>query len=223
MLFRIDPDKIDLPMIGSVAKIALAGEMVIFPTDTIYGIGTSAHSQAGIMRLFSCKRRALTLPVGIFVDGFEMLDKYCVLNESVSSFLEKIWPGPVTCVLSRNLKTQFYTTPTKTQLPTVAVRIPKNPVTNKLVSLMKEALLETSINYSNQPFLTWEDLLQSYERYAQMMISSGREKDDKPSTILDLSGQKVKLLRQGSYAWDDLKNLLAQSGLEIDESTTILA
>jgi L-threonylcarbamoyladenylate synthase len=218
MLLRIDPDNIDAKMLSSVANVACAGDMIIFPTDTIYGIGTSAHSQAGVMRLFAIKKRPMTQPVGIFVDSYKMLERYCEFTENIRTFLETIWPGPITCIMKRALDANIYTTPTKTQIPTVAARIPKNPVTAKLVSIMGEALLETSVNVSTQPFLKWEELLQSYNRFAQMMISTGVQTDEKPSTIIDLSGEKVKLVREGSFGWSELKTILGTTGLCADEN-----
>jgi L-threonylcarbamoyladenylate synthase len=170
------------------------------------------------MRLFAIKKRPLNQPIGIFVDSFEMLEKYSEITQKEYTFLSNIWPGPLTCILKKNPNITYYTTPTKTQMQTVAVRIPRNPVTRKLVSLMGEALLETSVNVSTQPFLLWENLLESYERFAQIMVSSGKETDNSPSTIIDLTDEKVKLIREGSFSWQSTKELLLKSGLEPDES-----
>jgi L-threonylcarbamoyladenylate synthase len=218
MLLRINPDNIDSKILTSVANVALAGDMIVFPTDTIYGIGTSAHSQAGVMRLFAIKKRPVNSPVGIFVDSYQMLERYCDFTGEIRNFLETIWPGPITCIMKRAQEAGIYTTPTKTQIPTVAARIPKNPVTAKLVSIMGEALLETSVNVSTQPFLKWDELLGSYTNFAQMMVSSGAETDQNPSTIIDLSGEKVKLVREGSFGWNELKTILKRSGLSADEN-----
>lgn len=223
MLVKIDPERIDENLLSAAAKVACAGDMIIFPTDTIYGIGTSAHSQAGIMRLFAIKRRPLTQPVGVFVDSFEMLERYSEIDDKTHDFLTKIWPGPVTCLLKKSSRETIYSTPTKTQIPTIGVRIPKNVVTRKLVSLMGEALLETSVNISTQPFLTWQNLADTYERFAQIMVSSGKEADNSPSTIIDLSEEKAKLVREGSFGWTQIKELLKQSGLDFDESKTLPA
>lgn len=217
MLAKIDPNSIDTQLLIATAKVACAGDLIVFPTDTIYGIGTSAHSQAGIMRLFAIKKRPLTQPIGIFVDSFEMLGRYGEIGQKELEFLSSVWPGPLTCILKKNQSTTFYTTPTKTQLHTVAVRIPKNPVTRKLVTSMGEALLETSVNVSTQPFLYWEELMESYERFAQIMVSSGKETDSNPSTIIDMSGEKVKLTREGSFSWQTAKELLRKARLEPDE------
>lgn len=217
MLAKIDPNRIDRQLLNATAKVACAGDLIIFPTDTIYGIGTSTHSQAGIMRLYAIKKRPLTQPIGIFVDSFEMLERYCDIGQKEQDFLSSVWPGPLTCILKRKVNEIYYTTPTKTQMQTVAVRIPQNPVTRELVALMGEALLETSVNVSTQPFLLWEDLCQTYERFAQIMLSSGKETDNSPSTIIDMSEGKVKLVREGSFSWQTAKEMLIKTGLEPNE------
>ena len=223
MLVKADENGLNDKLTEVVAKIAIAGDLVIFPTDTIYGIGTSAYSEAGIMRLFSIKKRPVNQPVGMFVNSFEMLSSIATLPDNVAAFLFSIWPGAVTCILPRKQNIQIFTTPTKTQSGSVGVRLPKNPIINKLVSVMGVPLLETSINVSTQPFLRRKELLTGYERFAQIMIDGGDEPDDAPSTILDLTKKKAVLIRKGSYDWKELKEKLSQSGIEWDENQTIPA
>lgn len=223
MLVKAESGVLDDKLAEVVAKIAIAGDLVIFPTDTIYGIGTSAYSEAGIMRLFSIKKRPVNQPVGMFVNGYDMLSTITTLPDNVQAFLFSVWPGAVTCILPRKQNIQIFTTPTKTQLGSVCVRMPKNPIINKLVSVMKVPLLETSINVSTQPFLKRQELLAGYERFAQIMIDDGDETDDSPSTIIDLTKKKAALIRNGSYSWKELKEKLSQSGIEWDEDKTIPA
>lgn len=223
MLVKAESGVLDDKLAEVVAKIAIAGDLVIFPTDTIYGIGTSAYSEAGIMRLFSIKKRPVNQPVGMFVNGYDMLSTITTLPDNVQAFLFSVWPGAVTCILPRKQNIQIFTTPTKTQLGSVGVRMPKNPIINKLVSVMKVPLLETSINVSTQPFLKRQELLAGYERFAQIMIDDGDETDDSPSTIIDLTKKKASLVRNGSYSWKELKEKLSQSGIEWDEDKTIPA
>lgn len=223
MLVKAEGNKLDDKLAEVVAKIATAGDLVIFPTDTIYGIGTSAFSEAGIMRLFTIKKRPVNQPVGMFVNSFDMLATITTLPDNVAAFLFSVWPDAVTCILPRKQNVQIFTTPTKVQLGSVGVRMPKNPIINKLVSVMGVPLLETSINVSTQPFLRRKELLTSYERFAQIMIDGGDEPDDAPSTILDLTKKKAVLIRSGSYDWKELKEKLSQSGIEWDENQTIPA
>jgi L-threonylcarbamoyladenylate synthase len=223
MLVKAESGVLDDKLAEVVAKIAIAGDLVIFPTDTIYGIGTSAYSEAGIMRLFSIKKRPVNQPVGMFVNGYDMLSTITTLPDNVQAFLFSVWPGAVTCILPRKQNIQIFTTPTKTQLGSVGVRMPVNPIINKLVSVMKVPLLETSINVSTQPFLKRQELLVGYERFAQIMIDDGDETDDAPSTIIDLTKKKAALIRNGSYSWKELKEKLSQSGIEWDEDKTIPA
>lgn len=213
MLIRVDPQNPKESMIKAASGMASMGELIIFPTDTIYGIGTSSYSQAGVMRHFASKKRSQTKPLGVFMSGIGQLVEHCVISEAQERFLSSIWPGPVTCVFLRQPKSMMLTTPLKTQPPTVAVRIPDNLVCKMLVGLLGHPLLQTSVNISGLPHGSHNELLYYYERFADAMIDGGPEKESLPSTVINLSGPDAKLVREGSVSWESLKSKLLEFGI----------
>lgn len=214
MLIKIDSQNPNRNHLQGVANIANSGGLIIVPTDTIYGVGTSSYSLGGIMRLFSSKKRDMDKPLGIFVSTLEMLMQHCVVKSEYLHFLQDIWPGPVTCVFGRQKDTKkFYTTPNRNQLPTVAVRIPNNPITQLLIECLDHPLLQTSVNISGLPHNSYDELIQHYGWFADAMIDGGPEQDNQPSTIINLAGSKCHLIREGGTPWADIQNKLSQFGI----------
>lgn len=214
MLIRIDPENPKKNYIQGAANIAGSGGIIIFPTDTIYGVGTSSYSLGGIMRLFSSKKRDMDKPLGIFVSTLEMLMQHCVVKPEYLPFLRTIWPGPITCVFGRQVDTKkFYTTPNKAQLPTVAVRIPNNPITMMLVECLGHPILQTSVNISGLPHNSYEELQEHYAWFADAMIDGGPEQNNQPSTIINLAGSKCHLIREGGAPWAEIEQKLNEFGV----------
>jgi len=205
VLIRIDSKKPKSELIKSVARMLDIGELAILKTDTIYGICAKALSEAGVTRLFSAKMRQETKPVGVFVRTFQELKQHCFIDKKYYKFLDTIWPGPITCVLPRLKKSSLKITPTKEQPKTVAVRIPDNKIILSLIRELKAPLIQSSVNVTGQPRMQYSDIIKSYNRFADVMLDSGSEEHDEPSTVISLVSNQVKLLRKGSTSWDDIK------------------
>ncbi len=212
MLIRVDPEKPDVGLIGAAANMARIGQLIVFQTDTIYGVGTSAQSEAGVERLFSRKNRSTDKPLGVFLSSINEAQNYCIINDKHIKFLENIWPGPVTCVFKRRKSTSLWVTPKAEQPPTIAVRIPKSNVVHHLLDELNVPLLQTSVNVSGQRHLSHKELVSEYRRFGDVMIDSGPEKSLQPSTVISLIGDEVKLIREGSTPWNSISMSLEMSG-----------
>lgn len=213
MLIRIDVNNPKRQLINAAAKIARAGGLVVFPTDTIYGIGTSAFSQGGVMRLFAAKKRDVDKPLGVFMRDIEQVKQHCNISSEYSSFLGKVWPGPVTCVLNLKPASLVLPTPKRDNSKTVAIRIPKANIIHMLLEDLGNPMVQTSVNISGQRHMSHMELVSTYTRFADVMIDTGEEPSAEPSTVIDLTHDKPKLLREGSTSWDSIRNMLEKSGI----------
>lgn len=216
MQIRINPSFPDEQLIGVIANMAHLGQLVIFPTDTIYGIGTSSFSEGGVMSLFAAKRRSINKPLGIFMSSFDEVDQHCIVLPEHLGFLKSIWPGPVTCVLTRKPGSEVQTSPNKHQQSTIAVRIPSNRIDQILVEKLGCPMLQTSVNISSLPHQNYNFILNNYQRFADAMIDAGPESASVPSTVVDLSGEKVMLIREGSTPWISLVKKLEENDILVD-------
>lgn len=171
-----------------------AGEVIAFPTDTVYGIGVRADSAAAIEKLYQVKARSMDKPIAVMIADLHQLEQ---LTESVPDTVRRLaelfWPGALTMVLPKrsNLPENL------TSLPGVGVRIPDHPFTLELLRCCGP-LAVTSANLSGQP-----EAVSAYAVMAQLggklalVVDGGESQGGIPSTVVDLSRASPRVLREG--------------------------
>jgi L-threonylcarbamoyladenylate synthase len=188
---------------GLAAAIALirSGELVAFPTDTVYGIGSRAGDPGVLERIFAAKRRPIDRRVPILLGS---LDAAVALgyaaDERVRLLAERFWPGALTIVLRPEAGTPD-------REPTQAFRVPDHPVTRALIGAAGP-LAVTSANRSGEPE-TYEadDVLVAFADTDLLVavVDGGRVSGGVASTVIDCSGPRPRFLREGPIARAELE------------------
>lgn len=178
---------------SALAVLAELGT-VVFPTDTVYGLAASAYSEEAIRKLFEVKVREQERAIAVLIGSVEQLSLVTTgLSPEAVGLAEKYWPGALTLVVPRHPDMPAVLSP----LPTLGVRIPDHPVA---LALLKAAgpLAVTSANLSGEPNTTTaqEALAQLHGR-VDLVLDGGRTPGGMPSTVVDLTGEKPVVLRQG--------------------------
>jgi L-threonylcarbamoyladenylate synthase len=172
------------------------GQVLILPTDTVYDLVALAKNKEAVEKIFKIKKRLKTNPLPIFVENLAAAKKIAVVNQKQARFLREVWPGKVTVVLKRKTKRGLYGLAEKT----IALRLPKYKLVNDLLSKIKLPLVATSANLSDWPATgkIREVLrqLQSGEIKPDLVVDAGNLEPAKPSSVIDLSGKIVKVLRR---------------------------
>ena len=128
---KIDPLNISDELINYAAKFLLSGEIVAFPTETVYGLGAIATDSSAIKKIFKIKNRPLDNPLICHFHSIDHISKYVQqIPDELYELNEKLWPGPLTVILFK--KNNISPLVTK-DLPTIAVRIPSNPIILALI------------------------------------------------------------------------------------------
>ena len=193
--------------INKTAEVAVEfiknGKVIICPTDTVYGLICDAMDKKAVKRIFKIKNRSELKPVPIFVKDIKSAEKIAEINENQKIFLRKKWPGKMTAVLKRKGKNKIY----GVDKETIAIRIPKHKLINLLFKKSDNFLAETSVNISGQPPLNdIKKIIQQFEKgyfiknsgwKPDLIIDAGKLKSKKSSTVVDLTGEKYKVLRKG--------------------------
>jgi tRNA threonylcarbamoyl adenosine modification protein (Sua5/YciO/YrdC/YwlC family) len=171
------------------------GEVVLAPTDTVYGLLASALSEPAVKKVYAIKERAQDKPLPIFVKNMAMAKKIALLSAKQLEFLETKWPGKFTAVLRQNPASTIFGTNGKT----IALRIPFYPFVNSLLETANQPLTATSANLSGQPAATKIDnVLNQLARAGakpDLIINAGDLDDSNPSTIVDLTQSEPKIMR----------------------------
>lgn len=185
------------------------GSAVVFPTDTVYGLGVDALNIKAVERLFRIKKRPAAKPVPIMVRDFAMAKKLVYLTRDKEKILNSVWPGPVTAVLEkRDIVPDILTGNKKT----VGLRIPDHPFTKMLMEKSDSPITCTSANFSGEPPLNSSfKVVKTFERAyprPNLILDAGDLPEGAPSTVLDLTRPQPKITRLGPISKKDLMKMI---------------
>lgn len=177
------------------------GGIVIFPTDTAFGIGCRIDREASVERLFRIRERPRNKPVPVLCSNIEMAKKYAEeLNEEVISLMERYWPGALTIVVKakRGMLLDLVTGSTGT----VGLRIPNEKMLQRIIEKVNTPLIGTSANFHGQPTpYTLDGVSEDLINLTDGIIE-GETKIKRESTVVDCTGKKWNILRQGAIKLD---------------------
>ncbi|MGB5529223.1 MAG: L-threonylcarbamoyladenylate synthase [Ignavibacteriaceae bacterium] len=178
-----------------------SGRIFIYPTDTIYGIGGNPFDKNVVSRITAIKSRNEKKQFIWLISDFENLLNYVdVTFENHFDFLQKIWPGPVSVVLNLNDRTKKIT-----NFETIAVRIPNNNFCQKLLNEIRQPLISTSANKSGKdPINQIETIIENFSQDVDAIIFSSDQFQQISSTLIDLTTEQPKLIREGSTKYIEL-------------------
>ncbi|TGN09920.1 L-threonylcarbamoyladenylate synthase [Leptospira bandrabouensis] len=187
-----------------LANLIQEGKVVIFPTETVYGIGASTKNEAACLRVYEIKGRPKDNPLIAHFPSIEAIEESCVLGNLGRKLLEKFSPGPLTLILPKKDKSLF-----PKELDTLAVRIPKNPVIREWIRLTGGPVSAPSANLSGRPSLTkLTDVVRYFEGKVDGILIEEEPSFGIESTVVSLVGEHPTLLRPGSIESEELKTLL---------------
>ena len=196
--------KCDSKGINTAKKILEKDGVIIFPTDTVYGIGCNPYSTKAIQRIYQIKKRDEAKPFPILGYSKDELNKIVFFDEKSSRLIDKFWPGKLTLVLK--LKDQKLKE-TMSLSDKVAVRVPNNKC---VLSLLKECklLIGTSANTSGTPSLIdSKDCNEQLSNY-DILIDYGRIQSDGESTIIEINNGELNVIRIGSISEEEILDVI---------------
>jgi L-threonylcarbamoyladenylate synthase len=196
ILARVKPDAIDEGKLAEAADLLRQGKLVVFPTETVYGIGANAFDADAVQRVFQAKGRPPENPVIVHIGNRSDVDS--VVSEwpaAAQRLADKFWPGPLTLVLPKKAAIPPIVTAGS---PTVAVRMPAHPVALRLIQLAGVPVAAPSANRSGELSpTTAEHALAAMNGRVDLIIDAGPTQVGLESTVLNLCSTPPQLLRPG--------------------------
>ena len=195
-------------MVGNDLNLAsqklLNGGVISFPTETVMGLGVVFDNFEAYQRLNKIKGRPEDKPYTMMLSSVDEINKYAYVDERSKKVIEAFLPGPLTLLLKAKENVPSWVTHST---GIIGIRVPSFPLLNELLDLVKKPLLVPSANPSNMPpALTVEQVL-IYFNEALDYIVSNNSNQELPSTIVDLTGKEVKILRTGKIKLEDILNV----------------
>jgi len=180
------------------------GELIVYPTDTLYGIGADIFNKKSVEKVFEIKKRSFDKPISVAVSCIEDLEKIAFVDGRVKKIIDIFLPGSLTLVLKKKNISDLITS----GLDNVAIRIPDNKIALELLSMFGP-LTCTSANISGQktPSVISTINMQFKPQDISVYIDDGILAG-KSSTILDLTCKKPKILRQGEITKEEVTDAI---------------
>jgi L-threonylcarbamoyladenylate synthase len=207
----IDPRSPDRVVIAEAAELLRTGGLVIFPTDTVYGLGALGLDAEAVARVFAVKGRPGEKGLILHVAAPEQVTEVARgIGPLALELMERFFPGPLTLVLpAREVVPAVVTGGGET----VAVRMPDHPVALALIRACGVPIAAPSANRSGEPPpRTAEDALRSLGGGADLALDAGPCPLGQPSTLLDLTTSPPRILREGAIAASQLERYLDAEG-----------
>lgn len=197
----------DKAAVSQALALLKAGDVVVFPTDTIYGIGASITHEAALQKIFTIKARPENKAIVVFVPDFEALEDICEgLSDERITVLRHFWPGQLTVIFNKKDTIPDWVTAGKA---TVAVRIPDSPLCMSLARQLGHPMAVTSANISSMPTpSTATEVAEQLSQALPLVLDGGPSPEQKPSTIIDFAQQPPRLLREGVLSFEHLKSFI---------------
>jgi L-threonylcarbamoyladenylate synthase len=187
------------------AIVALkAGNLIVYPTDTLYALGADIFNDGSVTKVFTVKKRPFSNPLSVAVADFEAISKIAYTNEFVKQVVERFLPGSLTIILRKKESASRLVTG---GLDNIAVRIPDNKIALKLLSAFGPLTVTSANVHGKKTPYVIKDIMMQFTTDILVYLDDGRL-DAKPSTIVDLTLEKPRVVRKGSITLEEILDVI---------------
>ena len=210
---RIDEKHIDKDEIKKQAEILKEGKTVIFPTETVYGLGANALDENAVSKIYEAKGRPSDNPLIVHIHDKKQVNELAEeINENAKIIMDRFWPGPITIILK---KKDIVPMRTSGGLNTVAIRMPSNPIAKALLEEVELPIAAPSANISGRPSPTrGNHVYKEMNNRVDGIILGGDCTFGLESTVLDLTNDIPTILRPGSITKEDLESVIGKVNID---------
>jgi L-threonylcarbamoyladenylate synthase len=205
--------------LGAAALAIRRGDLVVVPTDTVYGVGCDAFDAEAVLRLLEAKGRGRDTPVPVLVSAVITLDALTTgVPDWARVLVDRYWPGPLTIVCTSQSSLQWDLGDTR---GTVAVRMPLHDIALELIQ-RTGPLAVSSANITGKPAATnAEDVIDMLGDVVAVVLDAGATPGEQPSTIVDCTGDRPRILREGAIPAHEIHRVLEDTGHAFDPETEV--
>ena len=209
IISKIDINNIDKNEIKRQAKLLSEGKTVIFPTETVYGLGANALDEDAVKKIYEAKGRPSDNPLIVHIyDKEEVYNLAENINEKAKTIMDKFWPGPITIILNKKDIVPYRTSG---GLETVAIRMPSHLIAREIIKEAGVPIAAPSANISGRPSPTKADhVYEEMNGRVSGIVLGGDCNFGLESTVLDVTTENPMILRPGSITKEDLEKVIGE-------------
>lgn len=191
-ILKTNQNEVDKNVIDKAVKVLADGGVILYPTDTVYGLGANIFNRKAVRKVYNIKKRSYLKPVSLLVSSKDAIPLVSKASLNQLNFIDKYLPGPYTFILKKSKIVPRHLTSGSAN---VGVRVPKSEIACSLAKIFP--ITTTSANLSNKDTLdTPEEILKQLGCEVDLIIDVGPLKSGNPSTIIDLTGEEPVFVKR---------------------------
>jgi L-threonylcarbamoyladenylate synthase len=191
--------------IKATASLLREGGVIVYPTETVYGLGCIPSDPDASRRICEIKQR-VDKPLPLICSDIEAASRIVVLNAVAERLASRFWPGPLMLVLPARVKYSLWVTHGAS---TLGLRVTDHPVAQKLAKYAGGVIISTSANISGgEPAKSAKEAKEIFDNKVDVILDGGPSPREEPSTVVDLTGESIRLSRIGSISEDEVMEAL---------------
>jgi L-threonylcarbamoyladenylate synthase len=191
--------------VDEIVSVLKAGELIVYPTDTLYGIGADPFNQASVKKVFLAKNRPFDMPLSIAVSNEKMMESVAVLNDNARKLIRRFLPGALTILLTKKPSIPDILTSGSNQ---VGIRIPDHPLAIRIIDKFGPVTSTSANLHSHKDPIDCRLPVQDLRETAKICVDCGRTSRGEPSTIVDVSDGTVEVIRKGAISQEEIEDAL---------------
>jgi L-threonylcarbamoyladenylate synthase len=205
-LIKVNPQNPEIKIITRATTILKNGGILGYPTETVYGLGADIFNEKAVSRIYQIKSRESHKPIIVIVPSIDVLAQLVTeISPVAEKLIHRFWPGPLTLVFEAS---PLVPAGIRANGPSIAVRIPDNPVCLALLKHCQTPLTSTSANFSGEPNATTAMMVkQTVGDKLDLILDSGPSRANIPSTVATITNKGVKILRPGAIPADSIREV----------------
>ncbi len=199
-------DQETIKNIGIAAEAIKDGKLVVYPTETVYGIAADIFNQKAVKDLYLTKNRPFDMPLSVAVADKDMVENIAVMTRKVEKLIDAFLPGPLTIITKKDPSVPNIVTSMSQK---VGIRIPDNKVALELIKQSEVPIIATSANLHSHPdAVRVEDAVKDFGDTVPCYLDAGACTLGKPSTIVWIMDDEVEIIRQGAITKEQIEGVL---------------
>jgi len=191
-------------ILGAAEEIS-AGNLIVYPTETVYGVGADIFNQVAVKNVYLAKNRPFDMALSVAVSDKKMMERVAVLDENAEKLIKAFLPGPLTLIIEKQPEVSDLVTAVSKK---VGIRMPDHPVAIEIIKRTGPIVATSANLHSNPDATTIDEAVKDFGSKISMYVDAGPSKLKKPSTIVWIMNNEVEIVRQGAISIKQIEDVL---------------
>ncbi len=197
MILKIHTQNPEARVIKKASEVLASGGIIIYPTDTVYGLGCSVDKKSAIERIYLIKRQRSDKPFSFVCSDLTHISEYAHVSNAAFKIMKHLIPGPYTFILTATKMKQLPKI-LVSKRKTVGIRVPDSPISLAIIKELGHPILSTSVTLDDGEIINDPDLIAKHFNNMVDLIIDGGPLVSEPSTVIDLTGDEPVVVRKGA-------------------------